>query len=350
MTRLLPLLFALVLAAGMRAEHDQPTQDSEEPIRGIVISCQTFGREWGSDEMVEALQEVKALGANWIQIHPYGSVQRDGTIRFGRGMTADGEAPQWLTRPIAEAHRLGLKICITPHIAPWRAGWDWRGDISFETKAQQDVFFRDYQAWITQLARFCRDADGFTVGSELDQMLDGREREWRQIIAAVRAETDAALTYAANWPNYKRVKFWDALDVISLSAYFPMVKHERMPTRAELDQSWQRIRREVLAYAATQYRRVVFMELGYDRSRRAAIEPWTNGHNEPGAEEVQTLCLDRALAAVEEPDDLLGAFLWKWFPGNSRGEDFLVSTPAMREVVARHWQTPSLRPQVGTAE
>jgi hypothetical protein len=350
MNPLLPLFLALVMTLGLRAAHDHPPQESEEPIRGVVISCQTFGREWGSDEMVEAMQEVKALGANWIQIHPYGTVQRDGTIRFGRGMSADDEAPQWLSRPIAEAHRLGLKICITPHIAPWRAGWDWRGDITFETKAQQDTFFREYEQWITRLARFCRDADGFTVGSELDQMLNGREQEWRQIIAAVRAETDAALTYAANWPDYKRVKFWDALDVISISAYFPVAKHDGLPTVQEIDESWQRIRRQVLDYAATQNRRVVFMELGYDKSLRAAIEPWKNGHSEPGAEALQTLCLDRALLALEEPDDLLGSFLWKWFPGNSRGEDFLVSTPAMREVVARHWQSTRSSERVAAAD
>jgi len=324
------------------AEPIRPDQDPGEPIKGIIISCHGFGREWGSDEMVETMREVKALGANWVQIHPYGSVQRDGSLSFGRGMSADGEAPAWLSRPIAEAHKLGLKICITPHVAPWRAGWSWRGDITFETDAQWDKFFADYERWITQLARFCKDADGFTVGSELDQMLVGRESDWRRIIAAVRAETDAPLTYAANWPNYKKVKFWDALDVISISAYFPVVNHDRLPTAAEIDRSWQRIKSEVLDYAATQYRRVVFMELGYDSSLRAAIEPWKNGQNEPGAEAVQALCLDRALAAVGEPDELLGAFLWKWFPGeSSRSDDFLVSKPSMRAVVSQHWGTPA---------
>jgi hypothetical protein len=328
------------IAVSALAEPLPPAQDSEEPIRGVIISCHGFGREWGSDEMVETMRQVKALGANWIQIHPYGTVQRDGSLNFGRGMSADGEAPQWLARPIAEAHKLGLKICITPHVAPWRAGWRWRGDITFETDAQWDKFFSDYERWITQLARFCKDADGFTVGSELDQMLDGREKEWRRIIASVRTETDAPLTYAANWPDYKRVKFWDALDVISISAYFPVAKHARTPTAAEIDQSWRRTKAEVLDYAASQYRRVVFMELGYDSSLRAAIEPWKNGDHSPAAEAVQTLCLDRALQAIDEPDDILGAFLWKWFPGEvSRREDFLVSKPAMRAVLAKHWQS-----------
>lgn len=47
----------------------------EPSIRGVVISCQTWGHEWGSDAMVAALAEVKALGANWEQM-PKGSGQR----------------------------------------------------------------------------------------------------------------------------------------------------------------------------------------------------------------------------------------------------------------------------------
>ncbi|MCF3651556.1 glycoside hydrolase family 113 [Synoicihabitans lomoniglobus] len=328
------IVATLLLASRITAQE----AERDEPIRGVVISCQTWGREWGTDEMVEAMREIKALGANWVQIHPYGSVTREGAVSFGRLPETSANAPVWLARPIAEAHRLGLKVCITPHLAPWRAGWGWRGDVRFETRAQWDRFFADYREWITRLARLCRDADGFTVGSELDRTIPGHEREWRDIIAAVRAETAAPLTYAANWPDYRRVPFWDALDVIGLSAYFPLVDHDRPPTAAEIDATWRRIRGDVLTYAARQQKRVVFMELGYDTGLNAAREPWRDGDGQPGGGMVQALCLDRALAAMEVPDDLIGAFLWKWFPGNSRGENFLVSDPHMREVVARHWR------------
>lgn len=306
------------------------------PIRGIVISCQTWGHEWGSDAMVEALHEVKALGANWVQIHPYGGIDREGNVSLGR-LPADGSTPDWLARPIAEAHRLGLKICITPHLAGWRAGWSWRGDITFDSPEAWARFFASYRTWITTLARLCADADGFSVGSELDRTVPGHEREWREIITAVRRETRAPLTYAANWTDVTAIPFWDALDVISVSAYYPLVDHDQPPTAAELDTSWRRILAELRAYSRPLGKPVVFMEVGYDRSLTAAREPWADGRREPGAEAVQTLCLDRALAAVARDDHLLGAFLWKWFPGPVRRETFLVSTPAMREVVARHW-------------
>lgn len=341
--------FSIVSAAiglGLMPLGGRATDAAEPPVRGIVISCQTWGKEWGTDAMVEALREVKALGANWVQIHPYGSVTREGELRFGRLPEDPAEAPVWLTRPIAEAHRLGLKICITPHVAPWRAGWGWRGAISFETEEQWDRFFTDYRRWIQRLARICREADGFVVGSELDQTVVHHESDWRDIIALVRAETDAALSYGANWPDYQRVPFWDALDVIAISAYFPVVRHQRIPQAAEIDRAWDRIRGEVLAYGRTQHRRVVFMELGYDTGLNAAREPWVDGDGQPGGAALQALCLDRALAAIGKPDDdLVGAFPWKWFPGSAPRENFKVSEPHLRTVVARHWLThPAIAP------
>ena len=130
---------------------------------------------------------------------------------------------------------------------------------------------------------------------------------------------------------------WDALDVISLSAYFPMVKHQRMPEAAELDRTWQRVRGEALAYARSQDKRIVFMELGYDVGMNAAREPWENGDRREGGEELQALLLDRALTAVGEEDDLIGTFLWKWFAGPVQRETFMVSAPHIRKVVAKHW-------------
>ncbi|MBC8011222.1 MAG: hypothetical protein H7067_14135 [Burkholderiales bacterium] len=329
----------------VRAETERPAgvargggASAEPPIRGVVISCQTWGHEWGSDAMLTALDEVKALGANWVQIHPYGRIDRAGNVSFGR-MPRDGSTPEWLSRPIREAHARGLKIAIVPHVAGWGAGWNWRGDIVFDDPGEWTRFFASYQTWITTMARMCRDADGFSVGSELDRTIAGHEAEWRGIIRTVRAETTAALTYGANWPDYRAVPFWDALDAIGISAYFPLVEHGRAPIAGELDAAWKRLHGELADYARAQNRRVVFMELGYDASMEAAREPWVSGPRGAGAdaEAVQTLCLDRALAAANADPNLAGLFLWKWFPGEARRADFRVQSPPMRAVLGERW-------------
>ncbi len=157
----------------------------------------------------------------------------------------------------------------------------------------------------------------------------------------MRRETSATLTYAANWPDYQRVKFWDALDVIGIQAYFPLVEHDRLPELSELDRAWAGILADLKKYALGQNRKVVFAELGYNRSSEAAREPWRHESGGPDAEEVQRRCLAAALGALQRDDTVVGAFLWKWFPGQSQRGNFLMSTQAMRDEISAQWATPA---------
>ena len=69
------------------------------------------------------------------------------------------------------------------------------------------------------------------------------------------------------------------------------------------------------------------------------MRPWdsSRGNDGAAAEETQRRCLAPASRAIDSADFIVGVFLWKWFPGRARHEDFLMSTPAMRRVIADHW-------------
>jgi hypothetical protein len=60
------------------------TRGPAEPVRGIIVSCQTWGWDWGSDAMVEALHNVTKVGSNWVAIHPYARIDRAGTVTCRR--------------------------------------------------------------------------------------------------------------------------------------------------------------------------------------------------------------------------------------------------------------------------
>ena len=309
-------------------------------VRGMTVSASRSGQSWGSDAMVETMRRLRALGVNWIAIHPYGRIDGDGTVGILRGLPL-GEDVRWLRRPIEEAHRLGLKIMIKPHLAYWHSPFEWRGKIEFQTAEDWDRFFITYERWLTRLAEICADADAFVVGTELDRTVH-HEARWRAIIAAVRARTKGRLTYAANWDAYQRVPFWDALDVIGIQAYFPLVDHEALPEPAELRASWRRIATELEAYGRRHHRRILLSELGYHRSATTALRPWEPRPGDaarPEAEEVQRRCLQAALGAVDDSEIIVGTFLWKWFPGERAGGSHLMSTPAMRAVIGEQWGT-----------
>jgi hypothetical protein len=308
-------------------------------VRGMTVAARRAGQSWGTDAMVQTMRQLRDLGVNWVAIHPYGGISADGTAGSSRLM-AEGRDLTWLTRPIAEAHRLGLKIMIKPHLAYWHSPFSWRGAIEFETEEEWDRFFTTYGAWVSELARICADADAFVVGTELDRTV-AHEARWRAVIAQVRQRTEAPLTYAANWDAYQRVPFWDALDVIGVQAYFPLVEQEGLPDARELEAAWRRIATDLETFGLRHGRKVVLSEFGYERSVDTALRPWeTRRRPEPGAEEVQRRCLDAALGALTDSDQIVGGFLWKWFPGESERGSHIMSTPAMRDVIGEHWRAP----------
>ena len=145
------------------------------------------------------------------------------------------------------------------------------------------------------------------------------------------------LTYASNWTDYQRVPFWDALDVIGIQAYFPLSETPEV-TASSLAAAWGRKMDELRAFASAHHRRVLFTELGYNRSLRAAVTRWSYEVDGPEAEDVQALVLEAALEAIDHEPAVAGVFLWKWFPGpRPAGRNFQLATPRLRSVIAAAW-------------
>lgn len=327
----------VLLGASVWGEVGTPRADASwGDVRGVTVSTHGGGRDWGSDEMVRALEEIRELGANWVAIHPYASIGADGEVRL---RAFDGEAPRHLTRPIAEAHRLGLKILVKPHLAYWRSPFSWRGEIEFEEPEQWERFFKSYERFVVQLARWTADADGFIVGTELDKTVH-HEARWRALIQAIRGGTQAPLSYAANWDRVNQVPFWDALDAIGVQAYFPLTDSENtQPTEAELRHGWERWTTELEALSSRADRPILFTELGYNQSYRAADQPWDYATDDGGAAALQQLCMRVALSVAAAHPRIQGVFLWKWFPPpRSVGRNFQLATPEMRRLIKDSWR------------
>jgi hypothetical protein len=339
-------LFTLLVLLGWLALSASPQVNaqvgSDRFRRGIVVSCPRAGEIWGSPEMATTLTEITSLGAEWVAIHPYAHVRRDGIIRF-RPAAETG----YLERAAKLASQAGVDLFWKPHLAYW-GSFAWRGDIEFgnDTGAWQR-FFAGYEQFIVDQARFAESVgvDLFSVGVEYERTT-GYEDEWRKIIAAVRSVYRGRITYAANWDSLERVPFWDALDLIGVHAYFPLGEGPS-PDRSVLWQGWD----EPLAMLEALSRRyqgkqVLFAEIGYPRSPTAATRPWVpENRDQPEVRALRQTLIEVALERIEASPFIDGMFWWKWIPGDDRWDrDFSMKDHEARQALSGHWGRKSTAP------
>lgn len=331
------LTLALVGVSVGLAAPKATTTAAEGPgefLRGMTVSCPTWGPIWGSPAMAQSLDELADLGVEWISIHPYARVGRDGSLRFRPATELD-----FLSRAVQLVRDRKMQLFWKPHLAYW-GSFEWRGTVEFgDDEAAWQRFFRQYRDFIVDQARF---AEGhgipvFAVGVELEATTH-REREWREILAAVREVYRGRLVYAANWDRLDRVPFWDAVDSLGVQAYFPL-SSESGPSREALKAGWEEHLRQLEALSKRHGKPVLMTEIGYARSVTAAASPWSN-HTEssPEARQVRARLLEVALERLPDEPWIEGMFWWKWIPGPARHDrDFSMKDPEARDVLQRYW-------------
>lgn len=333
------LLSCLVQSASVHGNADGPGKDTAATfLRGMTVSCPRSGQIWATASMTEALRELAALGVEWVAIHPYAGIRRDGSMRFTPAADTG-----YLPGAVEIARKKGIHLFWKPHLAYW-GSFAWRGEIGFGAdEGAWRRFFDGYRAFIVDQARFAETSGVrlFAVGTELDATTH-REAEWRRIVAEVRKVYSGRITYAANWDRVDKVPFWDAVDWIGVQAYHPLSEREN-PDRAALVVGWDSHLRELEKLSRQTGKKVLFTEIGYDRSADAAREPWKRGDadSEP-ARALRARLIEVALERLPREPWLAGIFWWKWMPGHpyawDRGDrDFSMRATEAREALARFW-------------
>jgi len=305
-------------------------------IKGMTISCQTWGYEWATPEMKESLLELKKMGVNSFAIHPYARIQNDGKIKFSESLEQEH-----ISVPLKWAKELNMKVMLKPHLAYWGSKFSWRGDINFNNEKEWQRFFADYKKWIIVQARIAEkyDAEIFCIGVEYKHSLK-HENEWREIISEIRKVYSGKLTYGANWDTYSKVGFWNVLDFIGVQAYFPIV-NKKNPATFEIQEGWNSIIKQLNKFSNQQNKKIIFTELGYNNSEYAAKEPWSSHEsNSKEADITQQRCLKVAIEKTNSNKNIAGIFLWKWFPEIEKfrwHENFNLQTEKNKKLIADIW-------------
>jgi hypothetical protein len=316
-------------------------------IRGVTFAHLHRGEVgYGSDASRRQLDEIQALGGNWITVTDFvymPDVKRP-TLRWGGDRSLSN---QRLARTIRDAKARGIQVLMKPHL--WSnqfwTGDEWHGTVAMQNEADWRAFFDRYGDFLVEQATLGQEAgaDAFCVGVEMKATVH-RSDDWRRVIARVREVFDGPITYSANSDNYQNVDWWDATDCVGITAYFPLVR-DGEPTEQAVRAGWRRVFAEMKPFADRVGRPICFTELGFSRSSNAAAAPWEHHEVDPDPA-LQAMLYRVALEEIAATGFVEGVFLWKWFTGDAavaarmeRGDVFgLQNRPQALAAIRRAWE------------
>jgi hypothetical protein len=281
--------------------------------------------------------------ADWVCLIPYGYSRIGNTdVRYNLDRQWWGEREEGIRESIALAQKNNLKIFLKPQV--YVAG-AWPGDIEFDSEEDWLQWEKSYREFILFYADIASDFDVemFCIGTEFKKSVQQRPQYWKNLIKEIRDRYCGKLTYSANWDSYKKAPFWDALDYIGISAYFPLVD-EKTPPIKKIKSAWKPIVNDL----SKTYRKygvpILFTEYGYLTVDGTTYENWKL-EKKIGQlqinEKAQADALDAMYSVFSEKGFWAGGFLWKWFPNNMGHEGYMDKdyTPKdkMAEDILKKW-------------
>ena len=242
---------------------------------------------------------------------------------------------------IRRARARGLEVMLFPILwVEHRKIGEWRGTLA---PIDPDAWWDSYTRFVLHYARMAQEegATIFSIGSELAS-LELEEPRWRALIAQVRAVFGGRLIYSANWDHYAEVPFWDALDLVGLTAYYELTKDPDASV-GELTGAWRKIRDALLDWREQAHitAPLVFTELGYPSIDGTATAPWDYTRRTVVDLEEQRRCLEAFRRAWGHRADLGGVFFWNWFgPGGPKDRWYTLKGKPALDVVKRWYGRP----------
>jgi len=327
------LTAAVAVLTGCSTGGDDPPAPHRVQLRGITLPA------WNTDdydrhEARRYLRQIAATGARWVVFTP--TWYQDGVRDSAMHTTDETASDRGVRRIVGLAHAAGLKVMLKPHVDLVDGG-----DRAGIRPADRDAWFTAYERFITHYAELAEDlgAEQFSVGTELAGTSADRRR-WTRVIAAVRDTYRGPLTYAANYDEYARIRFWRSLDVIGIDAYWPLTDSATTdPER--LAKGWEPIVAELAAFAARQDRKILFTEAGYASQRGTTAAPYSWTVSEHPAADEQSAAYQALLTAFDGRSWWAGVCWWMWddWPDSGETAPRLAYTPHGKpaEKVLRRW-------------
>lgn len=272
-------------------------------IKGVTFGFMTKRGKFADENAQDSMRKmVDTTGADTVILAITAKQQtaHSEEIDFKSEDTPSDDEIAWM---IQYAKTLGLRVILKPMVnckdGTWRAHINFF-DIEVPCEPKWSKWFESYTEFMLHYAEIAMEnaCEMLIIGCELVQT-QRRETEWRTLIKKIRAVYTGMLTYNTDKYQEGEVAWWDALDVISSSGYYPI---------NDWDHQLARIRRVVETFNKPFF----FAEAGCMSSEGSSYVPndWTLGGKR--SLEEQRSYYEVMFEKCEKESWIRGFGLWDW--------------------------------------
>ncbi|WP_197276341.1 glycosyl hydrolase family 53 [Bacillus sp. JCM 19034] len=311
-------------------------------IKGMTYGWNSTRGAYRTQEAVESMKKLKDTGSEWIALsfYTFQSSFSSTDIVFDYGFTMTDRDIEFAVK---QAKEFGLKVCLKP-VVNSRDGL-WRARIGFPQEADEywNKWFRSYTNFLVHYAELAQElkCEMLCIGCEMVNT-ESRTEQWKKVIKEVKANYDGLLIYNANHGKEEGVAWFDEVDLIGTSAYYPVAE---VPDDSEenMIKNWEKVRDRLQRIHEKFQKPIVFVEIGCRSAKSCATMPWDFEHTElPFDEEEQAKFYSSVLKVFWDVPWFSGFFWWDWktelYPLEKAKEDVGFDIYGKKaEVVLKQW-------------
>jgi hypothetical protein len=323
--RILCLSLLLLLVASPHGVAAEKTRDPADLgfIKGYSWGWIGSRGDYASPAAADSLRKLADTGTEWVCIAFAGRMKTYDTpsIQFADAeprMITDDE----LRHAISLARDNGMKVMLKPMVIcdddTWRAWIKFYRPVTDQERAagitgemdpwqsspqmkegmvtdnqKWDLWWKDFSAFLLHYAAIAEEEHVplLCLGCEMNST-EGFEDRWRDLIAQIRGVYSGQLTYDINHGGEDGLRWWDAVDIISISAYYQVpppagqTVDEAVKETTPLSQivaALEPIRDRLAKLSARTHKPILFIETGVTNVRGCARYPWSHPGEHPGS-------------------------------------------------------------------
>lgn len=281
-------------------------------VKGMTYGWNSKRGDYQTKEAVESLEKLSKTGSEWIALAFY--TMQDNyhstNIPFDYGFTMTDKDIRFA---IEQARSLDLKVCLKPTVNSKDNIWRARIGFPKEATDKWDAWFQSYTNFLIHYAEIAEElgCEMFCIGCEMVGT-EHQTSRWEQVIEEVRKVYNGPIIYNANHGSEENIDWFDQVDIIGTSAYYPVASQEH-ESEEKMIENWQPVKEKIRKLSKKFNKPILFMEIGCRSASGCATMPWDFEHVDlPFDEEEQANFYSSALKVFWSEPWFSGFFWWDW--------------------------------------